>query len=107
MEMLRWNIATLVVSFPIYMLLTRYHLRSYVRDPERRSSAVRRWLTYLTLFAAACVVIGTLITLIGGVLGGELATRFLVKCLVVFLISGGVFLFYMWELRIGDKERGA
>ena len=101
---LRWNIATLIVAFPLYMGLTRMHLHSYVRDPERRTSAVRRWLTYLTLFVAADVVIGTLIALIGEVLGGNMAAPFLLKCLITLLLSGAVFSFYMWELRFGDKE---
>ena len=100
---LRWCIATLIVAFPIYMGFTRMHLASYVKDPQRRTSGVRRWLTYLTLFVAADVVIGTLIALIGSVLGGELAAPFTLKCLVTLLLSGGVFVFYLWELRIGDK----
>jgi hypothetical protein len=102
-DLLRWNIATLIVAFPLYFFMTQYHLRSYVTNPERRMSTVRRWLTYFTLFVAANVVIGTLIGLIGNVLGGELAARFLLKSVVALLISGGVFLFYMWDLRTGDR----
>lgn len=102
-EGLRWNIATLIVAFPLFFFMTRYHLRSYVTNPERRMSTVRRWLTFFTLFVAANVVIGTMIGLIGNVLGGELAARFLLKCAIALLISGGVFFFYLWDLRTGDK----
>ncbi|MFI5386331.1 MAG: DUF5671 domain-containing protein [Fimbriimonadales bacterium] len=103
-EGLRWSIASIIVSFPLYLILTRMHLVSYVRDPERRTSPVRRWLTYLTLFAAACVIIGTLIGLIGGLLGGEFASRGILKLLIVMLIAAAVMFYYLWEMRRGEKE---
>jgi hypothetical protein len=102
-EGLRWNIATLIVAFPLYLGLTRMHLRSYATDPERRTSAVRRWLTYLTLFVAATVILGTLIALVGGVLGGELAVRFLLKTGTVLALSGAVFVYYLWEMKTADR----
>ncbi len=100
---LRWSIASLMVAFPLYMALTRKHLKDYARDPERRMSGVRRWLTSLTMFVAASVVIGDLIDLIGSVLGGELAMRFLLKVLIVLAIAGSVFGFYLWEIRSADR----
>jgi hypothetical protein len=102
-EGLRWSIAALIVAFPIYIGLTRKHLRDYVLDPERRSSSVRRWITYLTLFVAASVVIGDMIDLVGNVLGGEIALRFLLKVVIVLGIAGGVFAFYLWEMRSADR----
>lgn len=100
---MRWNIATLLVAYPLFALLTRTHLKSYKTDPERRASSVRRWLTYLTLVVAACVIIGTLIGLIGGLLGGVLALKVLLKILIAMLLSGAIFLFYLWEVRLGNK----
>ncbi len=99
MEALRWNIASLIVAAPIYLLLTRMHLLSYARDPERRTSGVRKWLTYLTLFVATLILIGTLISLLANALGGELAARFLLKALIALFISVGVLAYYRWELR--------
>lgn len=103
-EGLRWSVASIIVSFPLYLILTRMHLVNYVRDPERRTSPVRRWLTYLTLFAAACVIIGTLIGLISSLLGGEFAMRGILKLLIAMLISAAVMFYYMWEMRRGEKE---
>ncbi len=102
-EGLPWSIASLIVSFPVYIGLTRQHLLEYQRDAARRTSAVRKWLTYLTMFAAAAVVIGTLINLIANVLGGQIAAQFLLKTLVVLLLSGGIFAFYRWEIRSADE----
>ena len=103
-EGMRWLIASLIVSFPVWFLLTRSHLMSYAKDPERRGSAVRRWLTYLTLFVAASTVLITMIVLLAGALGGEHVVRTILKSAVVILISGGIFGFYLWELRRGEAR---
>jgi hypothetical protein len=64
---------------------------------------VRRWLTYLTMFVAASILIGDVISLVYTVLGGELTVRFVLKVLTVGAIAGSVFGYYMWDLR-GDEE---
>ena len=69
------------------------------RHPIKRLSPVRRWLTYLTLFVAAAVLIGDMTTLVFNVLGGELTTRFLLKVVVVALIAGSAFAWYLHDLR--------
>ena len=73
--------------------------REVARDASRRLSAVRRWLTYLTLFIAASVLIGDLISLVNTLLGGELSARFALKTAVVALLAGGVFGWYLHDLR--------
>jgi hypothetical protein len=100
---LRWNMASLIVAFPVYLWLTRMHLGQYAKDPERRTSAVRRWLTYLTLFVASVVVIGTMITLLGNLLGGELPWRIVLKSAVALAISTAVLAYYLWEMRSVHK----
>ncbi len=74
------------------------------RDPERRGSKVRKWLTYLTLFVAATILTGDLITLLYNLLGGELTSRFLLKAATVAAIAGGVFGYYLWDLRGEERE---
>ena len=77
--------------------------RSIKRDPTRRTSGVRKWLTYLTLFVAACIIVGDLISLLNGLLSGELTARFMLKALTVGLISGTVFGYYLWSMRVDDE----
>lgn len=99
------NIASILVSFPLYLYLTRMHLRCYKSEPERRTSDIRRWLTYLTLFIGSCTMIGTLITLLGAILEGELLTRLVLKAAAALVIALVVTLYYRWELRFGGEER--
>ena len=42
----RWSIASLIIAFPIFLLLSRAMYRAIRRDPEKRTSKVRKWLTY-------------------------------------------------------------
>jgi len=105
-DSMRWLVASIAVSFPAWYLLTSSHLRSYAHDPERRASPVRRWLTYLTLFVAATVLVVTLIVLVAGSLGGDYFLRTALKSAIVLALAGGVFFFYRWELRMGDKQQG-
>ncbi|HKI85809.1 MAG TPA: DUF5671 domain-containing protein [Thermoanaerobaculia bacterium] len=99
LEVIRWSVASLVIAFPIFLLVSRIVGRSMARDPSKRGSSVRKWLTYLTLFIASGVIIGDLIALVYNLLGGELTVRFILKVLVVAAIAGTVFGYYLRDLR--------
>jgi hypothetical protein len=101
---LQLSISMLVVSFPIFLWLSSLTGRWVSRDSEKRSSKVRKWLTYITLFIAAGIIIGDLITLFYNLLGGELTARFFLKVLVVLLIAGLIFGYYLWDLKQEEKD---
>ena len=103
-EMLRWGLAYLVISFPAFLLVQRLVRRVLRSDPELRSSRIRKWLTYMTLFLAAGVLAGDLIALVFFALGGELAVRFVLKAAIVAAIAGSVFGYYFWDLRQDESE---
>jgi preprotein translocase subunit SecY len=96
---IRTSTASLIITFPIFTVLNRVLEKGLERDPQKRGSKVRKWLTYLTLFVAAVTIIIDLITLVGSLLSGELTTRFLLKVAVVLLIAGTAFSYYLWDLR--------
>ena len=104
---LRWAIAALIVSFPVFLYVSRVTGREVARDPRKRESAVRRWLTYLTLFVAATVLIGDVIMLVYNALGGDMTIRFLLKVLTVGLIAGLIFGYYLKDLRADEKAANA
>lgn len=101
---MRWSVASLVIAFPVFLFVARHLGRELARNPVKRLSPVRRWLTYLTLFVAATVLIGDMITLVYNVLGGELTARFALKVLVVAVIAGTVFGYYLLDLRREERE---
>lgn len=102
-ESIRFSTASILIAFPAFLYLSWWLGREDQRNPARRLSPVRRWLTYLTLFVAATVLVGDLIALVDGLLGGELTLRFLLKFGVVAVIAGIVFTYYVGDLRAGER----
>lgn len=100
----RWSTASVIIAFPVFLYVARYLGQEMARSPVKRLSAVRRWLTYLTLFVAAGILIGDMITLVYNVLGGELTVRFVLKVLVAGVIAGAIFGYYLLDLRREEKE---
>jgi hypothetical protein len=101
---IRQAIAALIVAFPIYLLLSWRLSTSIKRDPTKRSSKIRKWLTYMTLFIAASVLVGDFTTVVYNLLSGEVTIRFLLKALTVLVIAGLIFGYYLWDLR-DDQDR--
>lgn len=101
---IRWSIATLIVVFPVYILTARFLNKAYLSDSVSRNLRIRKWLLYFTLFVAAIILIGDLVTLIFNLLGGELTLRFVLKVLTVAFVAGAIFGYYLWELRRYGQE---
>lgn len=97
-EAIRWAISLLVAAFPVFVFVSWTNERALRRDPIRRLSKVRRWLTYLTLFVAASILIGDVTSIVYNLLGGEVTTRFLLKVLTVAAIAGSVFGYFRRDL---------
>jgi len=93
------SLASIIVAFPIYLLVTRLILGGVRKHPEKLQSGVRKWLTYIALLIAAGVIIGDLVTVLTYFLRGELTSRFVLKALTAIVISGGVFWYYLASLR--------
>jgi hypothetical protein len=101
---IRFSTAALLVAFPVFLFVASRIGKQIHHEPALRLSAVRKWLTYLTLAVAACIIVGDLIWLLNSLLSGELTLRFVLKALIVGLIAGAVFLFYLAEMRRDDRE---
>lgn len=96
---LRWSIASLIVVFPLYIVLTRMANRDVQAHPEKEGLWIRRWGIYLTLFIAGIVIAGDLIFLVNSFLGGELTSRFVLKVASIAVVLAAVFGYYAAALR--------
>ena len=103
-QSIRWSTSAVIVAFPVFLYVSYYLGRELARSPIKRLSAVRLWLTYLTLFVAATILIGDTITLVSNALGGELSVRFILKVMVAAVIAGTIFGYYLIDLRREEKE---
>jgi hypothetical protein len=102
-DSVRWHISALVVAFPLFLYTFRHVNNAIAKDPTKRGSRPRKWLTYITLFIAALTLAGDLVTLIYRALGGELTTRFLLKVLTIAVIAGGIFAYFLTDMRKEEK----
>lgn len=100
---IRWATSTIIVAFPIFVYVSYRTLNEIALDATRRTSSVRRWLTYLTLFVAAFIIVGDLISLVFNLLSGGLSARFLLKTIIVGLVAGVIFGYYLWSMRVDDE----
>jgi len=103
-QRIRWSVSSLIVAFPVFLYMSWLTGRAIAVDPSKRASKVRRWLTYWTLFVAACALIGDVTTLVYNLLGGELTVRFVLKVLTVGVIAGTAFTYYLRDLRRDEAE---
>ena len=101
-----YQMASLIVLYPIFLLLIRLIRRSIETDPTRAHIWIRRWALYLTLFIAGVTVVGDLITLIMYFFNGDVTIRFALKVLVIFVVVGATFLHFLADLR-GYWERNS
>jgi len=97
--MIRWGSALLTILFPVFALVTRFLHRDLVTNPEKAEYRIRKWLLYLTVFAAALLIIGDLVALLFNFLNGDLTVRFLIKILAIVLVAGLVFGYELWDVR--------
>jgi hypothetical protein len=100
---IRFSTSTLLVAFPVLLFVASRIGRQIHAEPAQRLSAPRRWLTYMTLAFAACLIVGDLISLLNSLLSGELTLRFILKTLIVGTLAGSVFLYYLAEMRKDEQ----
>jgi len=101
---IRSSISGLVVGTPLFAWLA-LHIRKQRRtNPAMQRSRVRKWLTYVTLIIASCTLIGDAIALVYSFLSGELSARLILKLLVIAILAGGVFLYFIRDAEKGDEH---
>jgi hypothetical protein len=94
-----WQMASVAVAFPIYLMVMRAIFREAASQPERLVSAVRKWLTYIALWITAVTMVCDRICFLNYFLKGELTERFVLKAVTVMFIAGAFFAYYIVSLR--------
>lgn len=95
---IRSSIAFLIVFYPTYIILT-----AIVNKGRRLSNTsyhgFTKWLVYFSLLVGGGVLLGDLVAIINTFLNGELTARFFLKVLVVLIVIGSAFTYYLFDLR--------
>ncbi|MEK9135310.1 MAG: DUF5671 domain-containing protein [Patescibacteria group bacterium] len=96
---LRFGLSTLIVVYPVFIAVSWFLNKSYLQNAANRELRLRKWLIYFTLFVAAIVMIGDLVTTVNTFLSGGLTSRFILKAFSVLLIAGLIFGYYLYDVR--------
>lgn len=107
LEWLRWSLSSLIIASPLFVGTSVYAHRATRSGSLRRDSRARKWLTYLTLYATVLVLLSDLTYLLFNFLEGALTARFLLRVLVVGVIAGTIFLYYLGDARRERSEAAA
>lgn len=103
-DIIRRSLSFLIILFPAYLATAWQLQRIYGLHQEKRQLWVRRWLTYLTLFIAALIIMFDLVALVNKLLDGELTLRFFLKVIAILFVAGSIFGYYLWDIRKHKTE---
>lgn len=100
----RWAVSLLVVASPVFLYVAAVIRRTVRSNPSARGSRLRQQLTYVTLFIAACVLIGSVAAVVYNFLDGAVTVRFVLKVLTVGAIAGSAFAYFLRDLRDAETD---
>jgi hypothetical protein len=104
MSTLHFELATIIVAFPVYVAANIIISRGLAAHPEAADSGVRKWLTSIALVIAALIALGDGIAFLNAFLAGDLTVRLGLRSLVLFVISGSVFAYYSTAMRGANSD---
>lgn len=96
---IRASLSTLLVSYPLFLLVWWYLLREVRKSPDMAKSGIRRWLSFLSLFIGAVTIMANVITVVFYLVEGDLTVRFLLKVVALFIVTGALFIYLALTLR--------
>lgn len=102
---IRASLATLIVSFPLFVGVWWLLLREVRLSPEKAKSGVRRWLSFLSLFVGAVTILTDVVVVVYYLVEGDLTVRFLLKVLVLFAVTGALSVYLGLVLRSEAEVR--
>jgi len=103
-DQIAWQVAAVIVAFPFFMFIHKLIARELKRRPDLYDSPERQRITYLALIIAAVVVITDAVWFIATLIRGELTVKFILDSLVLLVLGGGVFAYYLRTMEAPASE---
>ncbi len=98
-EGIRGALATLVIFFPVYLIVS-YYWRKYAQSGiSSIDGTVRKWTIYIILFLSSVLAVVDLVALVRYFISGEITARFILKALTVLVVVALVGYYYILSLR--------
>jgi hypothetical protein len=94
-EDIAWQVALILVTFPIFVVVHSLIQRELAQRPELYYSAIRRWLTYVALVLTAIPILIDAAYTVQQLIMGQLTIHFFLDALGLMVIGGGIFAYYL------------
>lgn len=104
-ETIRASLATLIIFFPVFLVLTYLWSRELKKDIGRINEIINKWMIYLILFLASLVIIIDLVTLVRYFVSGEITNRFIFKVIGTLVVATLVNFYYYLKMRNNKKYK--
>lgn len=99
-ESIRSSLATLMIAFPAYLVLSYFWTKfSHTGKLSEYNAWLRKWMMYLVLFIVSVTALIDLVVLVRYFVSGEITLRFAFKVCAVLITAGIVGGYYLDELR--------
>jgi hypothetical protein len=102
-DAIRSSIATLIIVFPVFILLSYLWSKTVKAGLGSIDAAIRKWMIYLILFLSSIVLVVDLVTLVRYFVSGEITSRFIYKVLITLLVAVFVGVYYIFEITNREK----
>lgn len=96
------SMALLIVTFPVFSLLSLFVQKDIAQFPQKRESIIRKLLIYTILAVTVIITLSDLTLVLHGFLKGDLSTPFLLRSAVVIGIALLIFANYFVEMKQDD-----
>ena len=96
---IRLGFAMVLVFFPTYLVLTRMVNKNRRQSKDHNYLDLTKWLIYLSLLVAGLVLLIDLVVVIMNFLEGGITTRFVLKAVAVFAVTGAAFTYYIQDAK--------
>jgi hypothetical protein len=101
-ETIRASLATLIIFFPIYLLISHLWLKECKGDIGQLNQTLRKWMIYFIIFLATLVIVIDLVTLVNYFISGEITTRFILKVVGALAVAFLVDFYYLFRIKNED-----
>lgn len=105
-EAMRTALATLIIVFPIFLILSRVWTKLVEAGLGRVDAIIKKWMLYLVIFLSSVVVAVDLVTLVRYFVSGEITTRFILKVIAVLIVALLAGFYYFKEIESPMMKKG-
>lgn len=98
-ETIRASLATLIIFFPVFLVVSYFWLRECKEDIGYLNLTLRKWMIYFIIFLATLVIVIDLVTLVNYFISGEVTIRFILKVLGALSVAFLVDFYYSLKMK--------